>query len=616
MTLRLKTTARLLWIVTLVCSVAFYARWGRDAYSFYGDALGYYLYLPSTFIYHNHKQVEVLPEGRGIRPFIRRSVAGTSEGRRSPKGHVVYQYTYGVALLEAPAFLVAHAWELTRGGPANGFSAPYQVAVSVMTLLYGLAGLWLVYRFLKRYFEPPVASITTALLLLGTNLFWFVFRQHGMAHVPLFFLFAALLHLTDRVHRQDRRRVTDALGLGVVAGLITLVRPIDGLCVLLPMLYGVGSRMPGGWRAFVRAKWSWGRWAVLAFVLPLLPQLLYWKWLTGSFLYDSYGPGQTLNLLHPHLWRGLFGASNGWLIYTPLLLFAGAGLLWFRRLGGYQIAVPVFLALYTWCVYAWFQPIYNNGLGSRPMVDGYAVWALPLAVCIEKTARSRWWVRGTVALVMVLFTAVSLSYAVQEALGVLWSENSNYAYNRQILFRYRTTYNDLVVWDTGVPQPDTTALRPVPMVARAAAGDSLLQAQGSTRGGGYRVDGEFSPFSVAVAADSVLPSGARWMRASGRFLPLVPEEDVYKIPLLVLEVKRGDGNIAWYGVRINNKVGLAERPELKPGLFTFRTGFWGTASAFLPVPRDLRPGDQIRLFVWNLSREPLQVDGLQLSFYR
>src|ERR1043166_1107778 len=146
-------TSRICWLITIVVCILYYARFGSESYNFYGDALGYYMYLPSTFIYHNHKSIETLPKDRGIRPFIHSYAAQIGNGQRTPKGYVLNQYTYGVALMEAPFFFVAHGWEKVTGGLANGFSLSYRLAVDISTLVYAILGLWIVYKVLRRRYS-------------------------------------------------------------------------------------------------------------------------------------------------------------------------------------------------------------------------------------------------------------------------------------------------------------------------------------------------------------------------------------------------------------------------------------------------------------------------------
>ena len=101
-----------LLIVAIVVSISFYAKYGHKSYPFYGDSLGYYLYLPSTLIHHNLKNIESLPTDKGIDPsifFYSSNIPNLNP--KSPTGFYVNQYWYGVALMELPFFAVAHTYE-------------------------------------------------------------------------------------------------------------------------------------------------------------------------------------------------------------------------------------------------------------------------------------------------------------------------------------------------------------------------------------------------------------------------------------------------------------------------------------------------------------------------
>lgn len=609
--------SKVIWALAILISVIYWSKLGREAYNFYGDALGYYMYLPNTFIYQNHKSVERLPQDRGIRPFIHNYAAQMGSGQRTPKGYVLNQYTYGTALMEMPFFFIAHAWEKLRGSVANGFSESYRMAIGVSTLFYGVLGLWLVYRLLRCKFSQEVASITTALLLLGTNLFWFVLHQQGMAHVPLFFLFASLMWLTILVH--EKGRWIHFAGLGFTTGLITVIRPVDGLCVLIPVCYAAGRPFLKTKLDFLLRNWAGILLAGACFLMPIVPQLLYWKWLTGYTIYDSYGPAQGFDFRHPHIWSGLFGASNGWLFYTPLMVLAIFGFTCIRRLGSFVLAGPLFLVLYVYCIYAWFLPNYPNGLGSRPMVDIYAVLALPMAAFIEWVGNRSRVIQGVAAMLVIVFMAINISYSCQQALGIIWSEDSNYAFNFQTFFRYHLRYNDLVVWDVHMLQPDVRKLRPVQLSYCTNIADSAFSANVITDSTGrsgkvfrIREGEEYPPLALTIPYDSLEGKPVRWIRCSGRFMAPEPEYNIYQNHLLVMQIKRGSETIAWHAVRINNKVGLLEQPP-KGGearLFNFREDVRGQVSYFVPLPKAIKAGDVLRLDVWNTGKKPLYVSEL------
>ena len=226
--------------ITVVCSGLFFFMKGKDSTVFYGDGLGYYLYLPSAFIYHNNGNPEALPKNKGIGEGIHYYVADMKEQLPvTAKGYRVNQYTYGVAFFELPFFATAHLFEKLTDKEANGFSATYSNAIRTGGIVYLLLGLIFLFYSLLEFVTRNTALITTCLVLIGTNLFWFSFYQSGMAHVLLFFLYALLLFLTIRLHQQARP--VFFLLIGLAAGFITVIRPTDVLCLLIPLLYGINS---------------------------------------------------------------------------------------------------------------------------------------------------------------------------------------------------------------------------------------------------------------------------------------------------------------------------------------------------------------------------------------
>jgi hypothetical protein len=87
-----------------------------------------------------------------------------------------------------------------------------------------------------------------------------------------------------------------------------------------------------------------GYYVVMAFIFLLcwLPQIFYWKTLTGKIFFYSYTK-EGFDFLHPHLKNGLFGFANGWLAYTPVMIFAVIGLIflpkYFKKNGSSHLSI-------------------------------------------------------------------------------------------------------------------------------------------------------------------------------------------------------------------------------------------------------------------------------------
>ena len=99
------------------------------------DGLGYYSYLPATFIYHDHDyQFQWFPE------VYKKYYPSANE---DPLNHFMVQYGSrkinlyypGVALLQLPFFLTGHLVAYLTEQPMDGFSWPYQLFMALSAIL-------------------------------------------------------------------------------------------------------------------------------------------------------------------------------------------------------------------------------------------------------------------------------------------------------------------------------------------------------------------------------------------------------------------------------------------------------------------------------------------------
>lgn len=595
-------------VAAVAVTAFFYIGFGRHSKVLYGDALGYYMYLPSAFIYHNIVSLD-FPADKGIDEGTLWYIRQMKE-RKAANGGVVNQYTYGVALMEAPFFLPAHEWEQLHGTNANGFTPVYNAAIKLSSFVYAVLGLLVLYKILRRYFDDTYSLLGTAFIFTGTHLFWFSLYQGGMSHVPLFFLYAQLVYLTIRVH--ERPRIILFVIAGLTAGMITVIRPADIVCILIPVLYDVYNRQTlRNKLAFLRQNASGIAVAVVAFIIPAIPQLLYWKVTTGQYVFYSYA-GQGFNWAHPKIIEGLFYFNNGWFPYTPLMIFALTGLLFWKPYKQWIWAIVAVLILYVYIIYSWYCYNYINGLGSRPMSHLYPLLALPFTSFLAQIPRLKPIARAPVVLACLFFTAINIAYSMQQAKGILGSDESNIKYNMQMMFRMNLHYNDAVVKDIWEFQPDTSRLRKVASLISERFNDpvSTSYVGDTTAHSGFvyhlRSDESEKIFFTIYNRDTF--SGARWIKCSGKFMyPHLPD---YFKHLLVIQA----GHNAWRGCKIENKIRDWDRADNGP-LDHNEAHRWGTVSFFVRVPKNLADGDTIKLMVWNTGRQELYMDDISMELF-
>jgi hypothetical protein len=332
-----------------------------------------YAYLPAAFLYHD------LSFGFASRP----GFAGEVPLNRTEQGDAVLKMSCGAAVLWTPFFLLAHASARWLSVPADGYSWPYHYALSLAAIVYAVAGLVLLRGVLRRHFTDGVVAVNLVAVFAATNLFYYTTLESGMTHAYSFFLFALFLRLTVAWHARPRWGTT--LALGGVWGLIVLVRPTNAVVALAFLLYR-DTPLPG-WRDKLNllARQRLPLLAALGVSFAvLLPQLAYWKYGTGSWIYYSYQDEGAFFFARPRIVDGLLGYRKGLLVYTPILFLAFAGMLLLpRRLGEWSWAVATFTAANIYIVFSWWCWWYGGSFGMRALIEAYAIWAIPMAAMLE-----------------------------------------------------------------------------------------------------------------------------------------------------------------------------------------------------------------------------------------
>lgn len=333
------------------------------------DVISYYAYLPAGFIYHDlgFDFVAEHIEDPDLRIWT----------HEAPSGKSVLKMPMGVAVLNAPFFLVAHLIAKITGVPATEYSAVYELFILLAAIFYFFWGLLLLRRILLQFFNQLITTLTFILVFLATNLFYYTSVEPGMSHVYSFFLFAALIRIVFLFF--DHPGITRSVLLGLLAGLIVLVRPSNLVVFIIPFVYGLKNLN----KVFLKPL-------LIVFVsafLVILPQLIYWKLITGQWIYNSYGE-ERFYFSDPEIIKGLISYRKGWLVYTPIMIFSVMGLFLMKsKLSFFRIPLVLYLVLNTYIIFSWWCWWYGGGFGARPMVESYALLAFPLAAFINNLLR-------------------------------------------------------------------------------------------------------------------------------------------------------------------------------------------------------------------------------------
>ena len=399
-------------------------------YPIRSDGFSYYVYLPSWFIFHDPSLAAVardccgghFPEWTGINRW-----PGT---RRWVNAHPI-----GVAVLQAPLFLVADALTWWTNLPRDGFSLYYQHAVGLSGLLAAVAGLWVLGGLLRRHYSDRVTAATLATLLFATNLYHYATFDSAWSHGYSFFLIAAFLDLTARWHQAPTRRLS--IWLGVVAGLIVLTRHTNALFLLFFPLYGVrgiptlraaARRLASGWRHLAVAGAAGA--AILA------PQLLIYYAATGRPIVSSYSVVGSFHFASPQLWGVLFSVQKGLFFWSPILLLAFAGLALTRgEARSFLLPGLLVFAANVYLIASWFDWQFGASYGHRGFIDTFPFLAVGLAALLERAAARRS-SRAVVTAVCVAAAALSMFQMLQYWYRILPMSDLTWAEYRRLFLAW------------------------------------------------------------------------------------------------------------------------------------------------------------------------------------
>ena len=401
---------------------------GRASEPIRSDGFSYYVYLPSWFLFHDTTLASVARDCCGGEFPEFTAIIRWPRTRRWVNAHPI-----GVAVLQTPFFVAAHALTRWTNLSPDGFTLYYQHGAGIAGLAWTIAGLVVLRRLLLRRFSDGVVAATVVTLLLGTNLYHYATFDSSYSHAYSFFLFAALLDLTERWH--ESATTMRSILLGIAAGLIVLTRHTNAILLLVVPLYGVRSvdTLRGAVAAFTVRK----RQVLIAAAVGtavVIPQLLLYYQATGRILVSSYG-SLGFNFGSPQLWGVLFSVQKGVFFWSPLLLLALAGLMT-APVRAFLLPGALILALDTYLIASWWDWQFGGSYGHRGFVDLLPLFALGLAAFFARVAHDATARRLTAAACMLL-VSLSVFQMLQYWYGIVPFSDMTWDRYREVFLTWR-----------------------------------------------------------------------------------------------------------------------------------------------------------------------------------
>ena len=374
------------------------------------DVLIYYSYLPAAFIYQDltFAFIDKNPD------FFKDKIYNT----KTEDGLRYQKMTMGLAIMYLPFFLAGHAAALLLDFEASGYSPPYYFFVVFSSLAWLLTGLFFLRKSLLEFFPDWLTSLTLTIVVFATNLLYYTTLEATMPHSYTFALVAVFLWLTISWYKNATPK--KAVFLGLVFGMIVLIRPVNVIIVMVFVLYGIRSLED----AVNRMKMFFSQFPLLLLIagfsfLVVLPQLIFWKANTGNWFFYSYG-NEGFFFNNPQIIGGLFSYRKGWLVYTPVMVFALLGFLSLKgKLGDFRLPLLMYFPLSFYITYSWWCWWYGGSFGSRPIIDSYALLAVPMAGLIFSFHQRSVWLRITLYVVFVFMMLLNFLQTYQYKNGII-----------------------------------------------------------------------------------------------------------------------------------------------------------------------------------------------------
>lgn len=376
------------------------------------DGNGYYAYLPALFIYQD----------LSFSFFDDNANSGNEDGyvqdfRIDTKDGIINKYFAGIAVAQAPFFLMGHLANLITGNPLDGYSVYYLIFFQIGTICYALLSQYLLILILRRFSIPDViSSFTACLMIFATNVYIYIVSEPSLSHIhSLTFVNLFILSFLKFFESKHYRYFISGM---IALGMIVLIRPVNGLIIFsLPFLSMSFQNYILSFQKLIRQPGIF----FLGILIPILLisiQLIIYKMQTGHFWIYSYG-GEQFQLTQPNMLKFMFSYKKGFFLYTPLLFLSLFGTYFIYQKSKYRfIALFSFLGLVVYILSSWWMWYYGGSFSSRVMIEYYTFFFIPLALLLKESKFRKTFV--TLSIVLLLICQIQ-SY--QYRYGYLhWSE--------------------------------------------------------------------------------------------------------------------------------------------------------------------------------------------------
>jgi hypothetical protein len=361
-----------------------------------GDGVGYYAFARAPLIEHSLNFQHDYQSANASFRDARLDENGVPKTIfRTATGHLENHFTVGPAILWSPFLLTAHAGVLVARAmesqvAADGFSAPYRIAMAFGTALYGFLGVLLAVRIARQYVDERWAVLAAISIWWASSLPVYMYFNPSWSHAHSAFAVAVFLWYWHET--RGSRSTLQWCALGAIAGLMLNVYYAN-VMMLVVLAFEAAHEYRAAFQEPARSSQTalqlFARHVTFAVVVAvcLLPTFVTRSIIYGSPFESGYIPLREWAWRSPYFLAVLFSSNHGLLVWTPVIVLsvAGLGILWWRtpRVGTPFIAAALVFYVFIACYPDWAG---ISSYGNRFFVSLTALFIIGLSVLLDRTA--------------------------------------------------------------------------------------------------------------------------------------------------------------------------------------------------------------------------------------
>lgn len=396
------------------------------------DGIGYYSYLPSTFISKN-KQTSSNPDHYMV-----------FDGNPKTKHN---KYFVGTSILMVPFFCVAHLYTSTiyklnpntRFKP-NGYSFPYHISICIAGVFYLALGMFIIKKLsVNLGIKQGIVFFLIVVFSLGTQLTTLSSYEASFSHIYAFFTISLILYLINNFSKTPNIKIF--LYIVSLLTLLVLIRPTDILIALtFPIfLYLNNTNKSLYWLKKQRLAYVY---AIMIILFMLSIQLVYWKLQKGEFFVWSYS-GEGFDFSKPEFFNVLFSYKKGLFIYTPILIPTFVYIIVSKINVRKKIWFFLFFIANTYVISSWWCWWYGGSYGMRPWIDFLPIIILLLALSLNKINKKYRYLFYTIS---ILSIPINIIQTYQYSCGIMHWDQMNKDKYWQIFLETKNDF-DFITYD-------------------------------------------------------------------------------------------------------------------------------------------------------------------------